>query len=78
MSARRILLGAEYLHRPTGERVIVVDFEYRRRSRKRRDDSARTGRLVVRAAQGFFAPRVVLEEELAEPPPYPSANGGPG
>jgi len=39
-TTHRLLVGGGYLHRPTGQRVMVVDHEYGERGR--------TGRLVVR------------------------------
>jgi hypothetical protein len=59
----RILIGAEYLHAPTGARVVVVDHELRHLPRPPHQ-SARTGNLIIRPFNSFSA-CVVAPEDLS-------------
>lgn len=52
-----ILLGATYVHTPSGQRVDVIDFEYAPSPKARRaTGSARTGRYVVRVSASPASP----------------------
>lgn len=62
MTLPRILIGAECVHAPTGDLVLVVDHELAHRPRPLHE-SARTGNFIVRVIRSHVS-KVVRPEDL--------------
>ena len=62
----QVLIGAEYHHRPTGCRVVLLDGIYRHR-RRSHADTAHTGRYIARVVTDPGAPWISVDPADLEP-----------